>query len=656
MTESLEFDAEDELNAAEEFKLIEEKIRDLQKSVNDDLITQEATLIIVREVEAEFKKRIAQLTQDLEQNRAKSYAKRRDIRSLEERKKFLARKAENEARQKALLENYFALQQELEAIKDKFFWSDLIKKHQVDGAEFIALKKRVILADVMGLGKTLTAISALDFIKEITKDASPDEYFVTDPMDLFPVQGPAGRKVLYLSSAELSWGVWDEFRKWAPHRNVVFLTGLSKVQRRVMIDNLKHMADEYVVIINYEAWRKDMSILPLISELEFDTVIADESHKLKEGEKNIGYRGTASIMSSTPSPYRILLTGTPVLNKPQELFPQLAILNPNMFYSERQFLLEYCVQVEDSNGKVRWTFRPGGLDALYKKVGNIILRRTKHDAGIELPPNTIIHHDIEIDEELYSEQARARNEMRKWGSIALDPENYEKGYISAAAQIAVLTRLRQIEVWPAGIQIKDPFDKNIIRVELNVTESQKIDYILSNTFYHEGTLMPPVGLATEALTDERLIIFSQFVEPLRELHRRFTAYGYRPALFIGDATREHKELVKRDFDISKTRPEEAKFDVVLANYKVGGEGVNLTGASQMVILDEEWNPGKRDQAYGRMERIGQELPMTTHVIRTQGTVDTWLRDLITFKEGVVGGFEETFAQNATFNALKEGKI
>ena len=644
------------MSAEEELKSIENQIKELSLKVNSDLVEEGKLLEQINEIKRQFENQIRNLNNNLDQIRHKSYTTRRDIRNLNARREQLSRLAEEEERNKALLQNFFALQEQLREIHDNFPWSNSIKKHQFDGASFIALKKRIILADVMGLGKTLTAISALDLIKEITKDAKPGDVFVTDPNDRFPVNGPAGKKVLYLSSAELSWGVWNEFKKWAPHRNVVFLTGQNKNSRRVVIDHLKHLSDEYVVIFNYEAWRKDLNILVYLSSLEFDTVIFDESHKLKEGEKNIGYRGVASILSNTPSPYRIAITGTPVLNKPQELFHQLSLLDPYLFYNLKQFLNEYCVQVKDQNGILRWTFRPGGIELLYHKVGEIVLRRTKKDAGIELPPNTIIHHELEIDEELYPHQARARNEMRKWGSIQLDPENSDKGFISAAAQIAMLTRLRQIEVWPAGINIRDPFDKSIIRLELDVHESQKIDYILSNPVEFEGQILPPVGLATEALADERLVIFSQFVDPLRELHRRFKIHGYRPALFVGDASREHKELVKRDFDASTTKSEDAQFDVVLANYKVGGEGVNFTGASQMIILDEEWNPGKRDQAYGRTNRMGQELPTTTHVIRVKKTVDAWLAGLIDFKEGIVGGFETGFAKNEVFEALKSGEI
>jgi len=637
------------MSKEDELKSLEEQIHQLNAEINMGYNTELLIEKNIEDIQRQIKKQIEELDIERKKIHADNWHKRKLIRELNERRELYARQAEEEERNKSLRDKFQQLMIELQKIRNNFQWSGRIMQHQWDGGSFITLQKRLILADPMGLGKTLTVISALDLIKEATKDASPSNPFITDAADRFPVNGPAGKKVLYLSSSELSYNVWDEFKQWAPHRNVVFLTGFSKDIRRVVIDTLKHMSEEYVVIFNYEGWRKDLNILPIISELDFDTIIFDESHKLKEGERNIGFRGTSAIMSGTPSPYRIAMTGTPVLNKPQELYPQLHLLDPYLFYNEKLFLNEYCTQIEDDQGKKRWIFRPGGLDSLYAKIGPIILRRTKQDAGIELPSKTIIHHEIDIDEELYPHQARARREMRTWGSIALDPENHEKGFVSAAAQIAVLTRLRQIEAWPAGIKIRDPLDKNKIIIELDVHESQKMDYIINP--------VADMGLATEALSSgERLIIFSQFVENLKEYQRRFIEHGYRACLFIGDTSRDLREEIKRDFDASKTKREDAKWDIVLSNYKLGGEGVNFTGASQMIIPDEEWNPGKRDQAYDRMNRIGQELPMTIHVIRVKETVDSWMAELINFKEELVDGFQQTFSKNEAYNALREGKI
>jgi SNF2 family DNA or RNA helicase len=79
----------------------------------------------------------------------------------------------------------------------------------------------------------------------------------------------------------------------------------------------------------------------------------------------------------------------------------------------------------------------------------------------------------------------------------------------------------------------------------------------------------------------------------------------------------------------------------------------------MIILDEEWHPGGRGQAIGRIERIGQEKPMTVHTIHMKKTIDDWMHGIMQFKEGVVGEFEEgmpTPTYDDLRKALEDGEI
>lgn len=635
------------MSKEEELKALESQLNSLNDELNSGYQREHEFEQNIKRIQREADLAIQDIKEKQDSLFKSMYTKRKEVNSLKQKREFFSRQNEEEKRQQALLDRFNELRGNLEDAKKRYYWSEKIMKHQIEAAEFGTLRKRMINADVMGLGKTLEAIASCDLIKAATEFATEKELYLTDKLDRFPVDRPCGKKILYLSSSELSYGVWDEWKKWAPHRNVVFLTGFNKIIRRVVIDNLKNMGDEYVVILNYEAWRKDLNLLPLLSQLDFDTVIIDEAHKLKD-RNSVSFRGVHSILSSTPSYFRFPMTGSPILNKPQELFSILVLVDPWLFYDEKQFLDEYCMQIEDDEGRKRWTFRPGGVELLYKKIGQTILRRTKEQVGINLPEKTITHHNLELDEDLYPDQARARREMRLYATVQLDPSNHDKGYISAAAQIAVLTRLRQIETWPAGIIIRDPITKQPM-IQLEVREAQKLDYILNP--------IAPMGLLTDALeSEERVVIFSQFIEPLKELQRRCKEFNLRSALFIGDTPRHIKEEIKEDFDASKTEQKNCKYDILLAHYKIGGEGLNFTGASQMIILDEEWNPGKRDQAYDRIHRIGQQKPITIHVLRCIGTIDEWMAKLIEFKEEMVSGAESVFSSNAAFKALKDGKI
>jgi SWI/SNF-related matrix-associated actin-dependent regulator of chromatin subfamily A member 5 len=131
--------------------------------------------------------------------------------------------------------------------------------------------------------------------------------------------------------------------------------------------------------------------------------------------------------------------------------------------------------------------------------------------------------------------------------------------------------------------------------------------------------------------------------------------GKRAVILDGDTPKSVQDEIRLDFDARHTpNRESSKWDVVLCNYRVGGVGLNLTAATQMVILDEEWNPGKRDQAYDRIHRMGQENPVTIHVIRNALTIDDWLADIMAKKEDLVEGFTTKMVEKDEFQQFLEG--
>lgn len=547
-------------------------------------------------------------------------------------------------------------------------WREWAKDHQIEAGKKITEDMKVILADPMGLGKTLSAIIAIEMIERATKDASPEFPFLGEEQEVFVGGGydennnyvaghyetqivnsitrPVGRRILYLCPAALLRNVLSEFREWAPHRNVNYIGGMTKAERNFVFDMVYPMADNYVTICNYEAWRKDKALITKFIETDYDTVIIDEAHNAKD-PKSIVYRGIKELLDHSKPEYVIPMTGTPILNRPQELFSLLTFVNPTEFYRLNDFLFNFCEQDKDTG---QWKFQYGGLERVAKKIRKNFLRRTKDQAGIVLPEKTIIHHDLEVDTTAYPNQARVRKEMRDYAAIKIGDKA-----IGAAAMIAVFTRLRQVETWPAGIKQHeygpDANGKNVIinTVECDVEESQKVDYVIR---YEDGEWN---GLIPDTVEDERIVLFSQFKAPLREIHRRCLLAGYSTVILDGDTSDADKQMIHKDFDNKHTpNREDSKYDIVLCNYKVGGVGLNLTAATQAIILDEEWNPGKRDQAYDRIHRIGQDKPVTINVIRNAGTIDDWLAGIMEAKEDVVEGFNNTMVDVDSFKEFLDG--
>lgn len=578
---------------------------------------------------------------------------------------------EQEARRAAREQELKELSARWETLTMGAPWREWAKNHQVEGGETLVRNRNVIVADPMGLGKTLTSIIMCDMAEAATRETSNEhpflgeeqdvyvpahyenmetgekipswEYDVTNPMHVRvdahyepkivnAVYRPVGKRILYFCPAALLKNVEREFRDWSKHRSVAIIGGMSKKERRFAIDFMLKASPEFVVICNYEAWRRDLSLLDDLIELDFDTVIIDEAHNIKD-PKTSAYKGIEKVLQEGKPEYIVPMTGTPLLNKPDDLFTLLHLVNPKEFHTLNDFHYSFCEQDWETK---KWYFKPGGLDLLSSKISKNFMRRTRDQAGIELPPKTVTIHDIEVDVNGWPEQAKIREQMRKNAIIKLSGD---KG-IAAKAAIAVFTRLRQIETWPAGI-VEEIWEKQdgkrvlVERIEVNVEESQKLDYVLHwNKDDQEWE-----GLATEAFAEERGVVFSQFTAPLLELKDRLERMGKRVAVLYGATPKNLRDEIMVDFDNKYTSdPANAKWDIVLCNYKVGGVGMNLTAATQMIVLDEEWNPGKRDQAYDRIHRIGQDKPVTIHVIRNGKTIDDWLASIMEAKEGMVDGF------------------
>lgn len=567
------------------------------------------------------------------------------------------------------------------------FWREHAKDYQIDGARAIANANGcAILADKMGLGKTLTSQAALDMM--------------------------GAKRVLIIVPDDIVSNFLSEVAHWAPHRTAFLLGKMSKAQRDITI-GIMHTLEQFTAIINYSGWRRDKSLLTKLANLKFDTVILDEAHSVKntrtaafKGVKQIifadntcpncggniqhvhdsgeitysqgqymprdfwvcigshkqaaktvdfltvpvdnacGWSQRSDIANKVKREYGAMrsikhvipMTGTPILNKPQDLFALLHLIDPKNFDEESKFLYAYCTKNIWTD---KWEFRTGGLESLTKQLAGRYIARNRDTAGVVLPPQEIKIHNIEMDREAYPDQFRVMEQLSKHAMIVLNSGDK----LPIVAMIALITRKRQANVWPAGIEIRDPkTDMVLFSVGQDVQESIKLDRIImrpdrTETGEWEGMLPDFTGNGDKT-NGERVVVFSQFKGPLKELEARCNEAGISVVRFDGDTPEDIRNQVKRDFDRKHLSENgEYKWQVILANYRTGGVGLNFTAATQMIVLDEEWNVGKNEQAYARIDRIGQTEETAVHILRLQSTVDTWMAELIENKRNMVEGFE-----------------
>lgn len=167
------------------------------------------------------------------------------------------------------------------------------------------------------------------------------------------------------------------------------------------------------------------------------------------------------------------------------------------------------------------------------------------------------------------------------------------------------------------------FYNQIKRKILSLSPDKRISLITSlciATCKSVNTTNSKVKKALEILEkclqrDEKVIIFSNFNEVLRDCQNILLRKGIGCLLFTGELNKEERAKVLRSFKTQTKNP------VLLLNSRVGGEGLTLTEANNVIFLNEWWNPSSNRQAEDRVNRIGQTKTINVHVIRALNSLD-----------------------------------
>jgi SNF2 family DNA or RNA helicase len=609
----------------------------------------------------ETRKSIARLLGVLEQYEQSEIVDKKQLRQLQKQQDQQQRRAESVEQAEQVRTDVSRLEEKYRNLAVGKPWYDgnddvdPIFPFQWRGALFGAGARRWVLGDGMGLGKTRQSIGWLDLVE--------------------------ARKVLVVCQADICDQFAGELMTLAPHRTVINLYKKTPKSRHALMENVL-AADAACVVVNYEIWRKDKDLLAKLMDWRIDTLIVDEAHNLKNTSTsnfkyidmlvkvdNVcpnckghvkGLYGTDKKLKpcpgcgwvkgdSTPVRYAYKLdewlstksmknvcftTGTPILNSPLDIYALLHLCDPMLFARKTQFLETFCITNYHS-GKVE--FRDGQLDNLRPLIAGRFIARSREDAGIVLPVQRKHIVRVDLDEDMYKKQYKIVRQLSERAQIMLDSGEQ----MTIMHLIALITRKRQANVWPAGIELKDAEGNVVFSVGAEVRESAKLDVALEQilAIHAEG---------------RRQVVFSQFSTALDGFKDILEENGLRVALLTGATPRKLRDEIKNNF--YQAKGEEPKWDIILCNYKTGGTGLNLTSASATHIIDEEWNPGKRDQAYARTDRIGQALENDVYIYRIPASIDTWMANTIHRKEQMVSAFQDTMVDEGadmTADSLSE---
>lgn len=434
-------------------------------------------------------------------------------------------------------------------------------EYQREGICFGLEHKRIIIGDEPGLGKTLQSIGIVD-----TANAYPC-------------------LVICPSSLKINWQ--REFEKFTDKSALVLDNNV-----RTTWGYLLSMGVHQVAIVNYESLRKffvwdirggkqfrlkDVVFNPQIQA--FKSIIIDESHRVKDpsAQQTIFTKGL-----SVGKDWCILLSGTPVVNRPEDLIAQLSIMNRlGEFGGRAKFIADYCTDPKDK------TAEPAvPLSELSRQLYNTcMIRREKAKVLPQLPDKTRVDLYIEISND------------KEYNLAAEDLAAYLQEYTECTDW--EIRRKMRMEALVRFMTLRSLAAKGKI--------AQAVDFI--RTFLDSG---------------KKLIVFCSLHEIVDELQKIFP----RAVTVTGRDSSVNKQA---SVDAFQNNP---NVQLIICSIKAAGVGLTLTAASDVAFIELAWTYADCCQCEDRAHRIGQKDNVTCYYLLGRGTIDHTIYRLIHRKKSI----------------------
>lgn len=434
-------------------------------------------------------------------------------------------------------------------------------EYQREGICFGLEHKRIIIGDEPGLGKTLQSIGIVD-----TANAYPC-------------------LVICPSSLKINWQ--REFEKFTDKSALVLDNNV-----RTTWGYLLSMGVHQVAIVNYESLRKffvwdirggkqfrlkDVVFNPQIQA--FKSIIIDESHRVKDpsAQQTIFTKGL-----SVGKDWCILLSGTPVVNRPEDLIAQLSIMNRlGEFGGRAKFIADYCTDPKDK------TAEPAvPLSELSRQLyDTCMIRREKAKVLPQLPDKTRVDLYIEISND------------KEYNLAAEDLAAYLQEYTECTDW--EIRRKMRMEALVKFMTLRSLATKGKI--------AQAVDFI--RTFLDSG---------------KKLIVFCSLHEIVDELQKVFP----RAVTVTGRDSSVNKQA---SVDAFQNNP---NVQLIICSIKAAGVGLTLTAASDVAFIELAWTYADCCQCEDRAHRIGQKDNVTCYYLLGRGTIDHTIYRLIHRKKSI----------------------
>ncbi|MFC5463156.1 DEAD/DEAH box helicase [Lederbergia graminis] len=444
--------------------------------------------------------------------------------------------------------------------------------HQLETARQVVenMNGKAILADEVGLGKTIEAGLILK------------EYMIRGLV----------KKVLILVPASL-------VSQWVQELNTKFY--IPAIGQRK-----SYVWEQYDCVVSSIDTAKRSPHREIIAEQDYDMVIIDEAHKLKN-HKTKNYEFVQALKKK----FCLLLTATPIQNKVEEIFHLVSLLKPGHLGSQSGFLEKY------KNQKISMQ------DDQYLKelVNKVMIRNRRGDTGIEWPERIVETIPIDFTSE----------ERELYDSIESLKESVS-GLPVHGFSLVTLKREACSSREAVFLTLKNMLAK---QENPSPTYIEKLKFIQSKIEAITQNSKAVKALELIQSIDDKVIIFTEYRATQLYLQWYLQQNGIKSVPFRGGFKRGKKDWMRELF---KNHAQ------VLIATEAGGEGINLQFCSHIINFDLPWNPMRLEQRIGRIHRLGQENNVHIYNFAIKDTIEEnvlkLLYEKINLFERVIGELDE----------------
>jgi len=439
--------------------------------------------------------------------------------------------------------------------------------HQTEALERFKQRQSLGLFFDMGTGKTATAV--MGYAQKCEQERRNLRCIVAVPSNVLE-----------------NWA--REFRAWAGlDKEVVVVSAKTQKKRLEQIASL-NSPDKCVLIISHSALSQSEVLRTAVQQMRFDMLIVDEVHRAKNPSAHLT---KALINIAGWTKYRLVLTGSPILNSYEDIYSQLEVMDRSTwggdnFYSWRR---RYFY---DSNAGKHWAkwsdMKPTkeGLEYIERVLKQHCISVKKADV-LDLPPLTRTTHYVDMD----PKAAKHYNEVNKSFVTELLTE---EGTDVCETDLLITQMLRMRQICNGVLQGEEDVH------ELPCAKDSELMDLL------EGIVK-----------NHKAIVWCEQRAPIARMKKLLDKAGYYwTVLEGGQSSQERQEQIDKFNN-------EDKYRVMIANQQAGGVGVNLQAASYMIYYSKDYDLEKDIQSEARAYRGGSEIheSITRIDFVTRGTIE-----------------------------------